>query len=119
MRLARYADDFLVLVKSLPADQQVMQSLSRFTEGRLRLVVNRQKIRAAPLSACAHVGFPIRRGRIVWTDKASKRFRERIQETTSATRGARSGAWSRLSGTVQCTWVPCQPTCHQASLESK
>ena len=53
LRFARYADDFLVLVKSLRAAQRVMQSISRFVEGRLKLVVNRQKSRAAPLSANA------------------------------------------------------------------
>ena len=47
LRFARYADDFLVLVKSLRAAQRVMQSISRFVEGRLKLVVNRQKSRAA------------------------------------------------------------------------
>jgi RNA-directed DNA polymerase len=67
---ARYADDFLILVKSLRAAQRVMQSVTRFVEVRLRLVVNRQKSRAARLSECAFLGFQIHRGRIVWTEKA-------------------------------------------------
>jgi RNA-directed DNA polymerase len=87
LRFARYADDFLVLVKSLRAAQRVMQSISRFVEGRLKLVVNRQKSRAAPLSQCAFLGFQIHRGRIVWTEKALQRFKERIQEITSRSRG--------------------------------
>jgi RNA-directed DNA polymerase len=87
LRFARYADDFLVLVKSLRAAQRVMQSISRFVEGRLQLVVNRQKSRAARLSECAFLGFQIIRGRIVWTDKALQRFKERIQEITSRSRG--------------------------------
>jgi RNA-directed DNA polymerase len=87
LRFARYADDFLVLVKSLRAAQRVMQSISRFVEGRLKLVVNRQKSRAARLSECAFLGFQILRGRIVWTEKALQRFKERIQEITSRSRG--------------------------------
>jgi hypothetical protein len=87
LRFARYADDFLVLLKSLRAAQRVMQSISRFVEGRLQLVVNRQKSRAAPLSQCAFLGFQILRGRIVWTEKALRRFKERIQEITSRSRG--------------------------------
>src|SRR5947208_3142243 len=87
LRFARYADDFLVLVKSLRAAQRVMQSIGRFVEGRLRLVVNRQKSRAARLSECAFLGFQIIRGRIVWTEKALQRFKERIQEITSRSRG--------------------------------
>ena len=57
LRFARSADDFLVLVKSLRAAQRVMQSISRLVEGRLKLVVNRQKSRAARLSECAFLGF--------------------------------------------------------------
>ena len=87
LRFARYADDFLILVKSLRAAQRVMQSITRFVETRLKLVVNRQKSQAAPLSGCTFLGFQIRRGRVVWTDKALKRFKERIQQITSRSRG--------------------------------
>jgi len=62
-----------------------MQNITRFVEAKLKLVVNRQKSKAAHLSDCAFLGFQIRRGRIVWTDKALKRFRERIQEITLGT----------------------------------
>jgi RNA-directed DNA polymerase len=87
LRFARYADDFLILVRSLKAAQRVMQSVTRYVETRLQLVVNRQKSQAAPLGQCAFLGFQICRGRIVWTDKALRRFKERIQEITSRSRG--------------------------------
>ena len=87
LRFARYADDFLILVKSLRAAQRVMQSITRFVEVRLKLVVNRQKSRAARLLDCTFLGFQIRRGKVVWSDKALKRFKERIQEITSRSRG--------------------------------
>jgi len=87
LRFARYADDFLILVKSLRAAQRVMQNVTRFVEARLQLVVNRQKSKAAPLGQCAFLGFELRRGKIVWTEKAQKRFKERIQEITSRSRG--------------------------------
>ena len=45
---ARYADDFIVLVKSANAAKRVLASLIRYCEGRLQLVVNRAKSRAAP-----------------------------------------------------------------------
>ena len=51
-KFARYADDFIVLVKSAKAAQRVMDSLIRYCEGRLKLVVNRAKSRAALLE-CA------------------------------------------------------------------
>jgi len=86
-RFARYADDFLILVKSARAARRVMQSVIRFVEVRLGLVVNRQKSQAAPLKRCTFLGFAIQRGRAVWTDKAYRRFKERIKEITSRSWG--------------------------------
>jgi RNA-directed DNA polymerase len=97
---ARYADDFLVMVKSATAAKRVMASLTRFIEGRLKLVVNRVKSRAAPLRACSvaiagalavslrsALGFQIGpRGRAVWTDKAHARFKQRVREITRRNR---------------------------------
>ena len=87
---ARYADDFLVMVKSAKAAERVMVSLTRFVEGRLKLVVNRAKSKAAPLKACAFLGFQIgARGRAVWTAKAQARFKRRVREITRRNRGHR------------------------------
>ena len=86
-RFARYADDFLILVKSARAARRVMASVTRFVEKRLGLVVNRQKSQAAPLNRCTFLGFAIKRGQVVWTDKAYCRFKERIKEITSRSWG--------------------------------
>ena len=87
LRFARYADDFLILVRSARAARRVMQSVTRFVEVRLGLVVNRQKGRAASLHSCTFLGFQIRRGKVVWSEKAYRRVKERIQEITSRSRG--------------------------------
>jgi RNA-directed DNA polymerase len=86
-RFARYAGDFLVLVKSASAARRVMDSLIRFVETRLGLVVNRQKSQAAPLTRCTFLGFAFRRKQVVWSDKALGRFKERVREITSRRRG--------------------------------
>jgi RNA-directed DNA polymerase len=89
-KFARYADDFIVLVNSEKAAQRVMASLIRYCEGRLKLVVNRAKSRAAPLSTCTFLGYQIdRRGKLVWTEKALHRFKQRVREITSRNRGHR------------------------------
>ncbi len=89
-RFARYADDFLIMVKSAKAAERVMASLTGFVEGRLKLVVNRTKSKAAPLKACAFLGFQIgARGRAVWTAKAHARFKRRVKEITRRNRGHR------------------------------
>jgi RNA-directed DNA polymerase len=89
-RFARYADDFLVLVKSAKAAERVMGSLVRFVEEKLRLVVNRVKSRSASLRQCAFLGFQVGpRGKAVWTDKARARFKQRVREITRRNRGHR------------------------------
>lgn len=89
-RFVRYADDFLVLVKSAAAARRVMSSLTRFVEERLKLVVNRAKSRSAPLRQCPFLGFQIgARGRAVWTAKAHARFKQRVREITRRNRGHR------------------------------
>ena len=87
---ARYADDFIVLVKSAKAAQRVMASLIRYCEGRLKLVVNRAKSRAALLKTCVFLGYQIdRRGKLVWSETALLRFKERVRQITSRNRGHR------------------------------
>jgi RNA-directed DNA polymerase len=87
-KFARYADDFIVTVKSARAAERVMASLIRFCEGRLQLVVNRAKSRTAPLKTCEFLGYRLNnRGKLAWTDKAQRRFKERVREITSRNRG--------------------------------
>lgn len=87
-KFARYADDFIVTVKSEKAANRVMASLIRFIEGRLQLVVNRAKSRTAPLKSCEFLGYRLNsRGKLAWTDKAHHRFKERIREITCRNRG--------------------------------
>jgi len=89
-KFARYADDFIVMVKSAKAAARVMASLIRFAEDKLKLVVNRAKSQAAPLKTCTFLGFQIgARGKVVWTAKALARFKERVREITSRNRGCR------------------------------
>ncbi|OYT87954.1 MAG: group II intron reverse transcriptase/maturase [Burkholderiales bacterium PBB3] len=89
-KFARYADDFIVLVKSANAAKRVLASLIRYCEGRLQLIVNRAKSRAAPLKTCEFLGYRLNnRAKLAWTDKAHHRFKERIREITSRNRGHR------------------------------
>jgi RNA-directed DNA polymerase len=90
-KFARYADDFIVMVKSPRAAGRVMASLIRFAEDKLKLVVNRAKSQTAPLKACSFLGFQIGvRGKVAWTAKALARFKERVREITRRNRGHRA-----------------------------
>ena len=87
-RFARYADDFIVMVKSANAAKRVLASLTRYCEGRLQLTVNRAKSRAAPLKQCGFLGYRLNnKAKLAWTEKAQHRLKERVREITSRNRG--------------------------------
>jgi RNA-directed DNA polymerase len=78
-RFARYADDFIIMVKSLSAGTRVMASVRRFLERELRLKVNEKKSKVAPVGECGFLGFIFVRGKIRWNDKAFLEFKRRIR----------------------------------------
>ncbi|WP_342751106.1 reverse transcriptase domain-containing protein [Termitidicoccus mucosus] len=87
-RFARYADDFIIMVKSARAAQRVMAGLVRYVEGRLKLAVNPAKCKTAWLKECSFLSFKITaRGNVVWTEKACLRFKQRLKAITSRKRG--------------------------------
>ncbi len=87
-QFARYADDFIVTVRSAKAASRVLTGLIRYCEGKLQLIVNRAKSRAAPLKQCAFLGYRIdNKGKLAWTEKAQERFKQRVREITSRNRG--------------------------------
>jgi RNA-directed DNA polymerase len=86
-KFARYADDFLVLVKSERAGQRVMASLTRFLDKKLRLTVNPTKSKVAKLDQCRFLGFTFRGKKIVWSDKSLARFERRVKELTGRSWG--------------------------------
>ena len=75
----RYADDFIIMVKSLSAGTRVMASIRRFLEHELRLTVNEKKSKVAPVGECGFLGFVFVRGKIRWSDKAFREFKWRIR----------------------------------------
>lgn len=78
----RYADDFIIMVKSLPAGRRVMGSIRRFLEQKLRLKVNEKKSKVAPVEECGFLGFVFVRGKIRWSDKSFREFKRRVRRFT-------------------------------------
>ena len=81
-RFARYADDFIILVKSHRAGERVMESLKRFLERRLKLRINQEKSRVVPTNQAAFLGFTFRGTKIHWSEKAFREFKRRVKELT-------------------------------------
>jgi RNA-directed DNA polymerase len=88
-RFCRYADDCNIYVRSQRAGERVMASMSRFLTTQLRLKVNEAKSAVARPEERKFLGFSISNDgserRIA--PKALDKFKERIREMTSRTRG--------------------------------
>jgi RNA-directed DNA polymerase len=81
-RFTRYADDFIVLVKSRRAGERVMESLKRFLERTLKLRVNQEKSRVVPTNQAVYLGFTFRGAKIRWSEKAFREFKRRVKILT-------------------------------------
>ena len=81
-RFARYADDFVILVKSQRAGERVMTSIARFLDKRLKLRVNPDKSRVCRTNNCEFLGFTFRGTKIHWTDRAFGEFQRRVKRLT-------------------------------------
>lgn len=64
-----------------------MSQVEQFLECHLRLLVNQDKSQIAPLKECSFLGFRIHGKKVQRTDKAAQRFKMRILEITSRSRG--------------------------------
>ena len=67
-RFVRYADDFIILVKSQRAGERVMASVQCFFERKLNVKVNQDKSQAASTNQTNFLGFTFRGTRIRWSD---------------------------------------------------
>jgi len=90
LRFARYADDSNVYVRSRRAGERVMASITRFITTKLKLKVNEQKSAVARPWERKFLGFSFtwdRQPRRRIAPKAVLRFKERVRDLTSRTRG--------------------------------
>lgn len=81
-RFVRYADDFIILVKSQRAGERVRDSIKRFLERRLKLKVNEKKSKVDKTDHTDFLGFRFKGGKIRWSDKAFLEFKRRVKHLT-------------------------------------
>jgi RNA-directed DNA polymerase len=90
LRFARYADDCNIYVRSRRAGKRVMESITRFITTKLKLKVNDQKSAVARPWDRKFLGFSFTKSRDPKrriAPKAVLRFKDRVRELTSQTRG--------------------------------
>lgn len=81
-KFVRYADDFIILVKSISAGERVMRSVRRFLERRLKLQVNEKKSQVRETDNTCFLGFTFRKTKICWSDASFREFKRRIKRLT-------------------------------------
>ena len=78
----RWADDFVIVVRSERAAHRVMKGTIAYLEEELGLIVNREKSRVAPIKEVTFLGFQILRGKIRVSTQAQARFKDRVRALT-------------------------------------
>ncbi|MEI7639302.1 MAG: group II intron reverse transcriptase/maturase [Syntrophus sp. (in: bacteria)] len=82
LRYCRWADDFLIVVKSERAAKRVMDGTIRYLEDGLKLTVNREKSEVAKVKDVAFLGFQILREKIRISGKAREKFKAKVRALT-------------------------------------
>ena len=87
LKFARYADDFVICVKSTSRAHRVRQQVTRFLEQRLKLKVNEDKSNVVKTNGLEFLGFTFKGKKIVWTDQALRDFKHRVRLLTKRSWG--------------------------------
>ena len=90
-RFVRYADDMMIFCKSKKAAKRVIESISKFIEGKLFLKVNREKTQVAYIGNVKFLGYGFYifkgMGRLRIHPKSINKFKEKIREATGRSNG--------------------------------
>lgn len=87
LRFVRYADDFIICVRSTSAGHRVMQWVKRFLSTKLKLVVNEGKSKVVKTNELHFLGFTFKGKKIRWSDKALNDFKYNIRRLTKRSWG--------------------------------
>ena len=82
-QFARYADDFIILMKSKRAGERVLASVSRYLENRLKLVVNTEKSQVVKVTQSKFLGFTFSHGSIKWHPKTLYHFKQKVRKLSN------------------------------------
>ncbi len=85
-RFARYADDFVISVKTFEEGERIKAEVVTFLET-LKLPINTEKSQVVKMRELSFLGFVFKGKKIVWSPKALANFKYRIRELTGRTWG--------------------------------
>ena len=81
-KYVRWADDFLIFVKSERAGKRVKEGITRYLEEELELAINEEKSKIITSNKAEFLSFQILKGKIRISTKSKKTFKEKIRELT-------------------------------------
>lgn len=82
MEYCRFADDCNIFLRSRKAAERAMENISKFIEGKLKLVVNREKSQVAPAKGVTFLGMTIVKGTIAISARSINRAMAKVKELT-------------------------------------
>jgi len=85
-RFARYADDFVISVKSLQEGERIKTEVTAYLDT-LKLPINTEKIQVVSRKQLNFLGFAFKGKKIVWSVKSLANFKHRIRELTGRSWG--------------------------------
>ena len=86
-KFARYADDFIIMVKTQRAGERVLVNVTKLLKKSFKLTVNEAKSQVVSSNKCSFLGFTFKGKQIRWTEKSYDKFRQEIRRLTSRTWG--------------------------------
>jgi RNA-directed DNA polymerase len=81
-KFVRYADDFVILVRTERAGLRVKESITRFLGRKLKLKVNQDKSQVSSTDYTNFLGFTFKGTKIRWSDKAFREFKRQVKRLT-------------------------------------
>lgn len=81
-KFARYADDFVIFVKSKRAGERIIASVTRFLEHQLKLKVNQEKSSSRKASGLKFLGFIFKGKSYKWKNEAFLEFKRNLKKLT-------------------------------------
>jgi len=85
-RFARYADDFVISVKSLIEGERIKAEVVTFLTT-LKLPINEEKSQVVSVRQLSFLGFMFKGKKIIWSPKSLANFKHRIRELTGRSWG--------------------------------
>ncbi len=105
-KFCRYADDCNIYVRSTAAGERVLESLTKFLEGKLRLKVNQKKSAVAHVSERKFLGYRLlSSGQLTIAPASLQRAKARIRQITRRNRGVSFERMIRDVNSFTTGWV--------------